>query len=221
MAVSVERVIRALALATASVVAAVLLWTCRPSAPGLGDGPDAAIVTAAAWLAEILASYLVAAVGTSTIAALLGSRPPSGRLLEALSPRVVRRLVEAVIGVSVAAAGLQPGTSVARADAGHPKPAATDRARLPLSLDWPGLDRPTASRPRPGPTGRRAVVVAPGDSLWAIAARALGPGAGAARVAVEWPRWWAANRAIVGADPDLVRPGERLLPPRPGSRSSS
>ena len=31
--------------------------------------------------------------------------------------------------------------------------------------------------------------------------------------AAEWPRWWAANRDVVGDDPDLLRPGQRLVAP--------
>ena len=52
-----------------------------------------------------------------------------------------------------------------------------------------------------------------GDSLWAIAARHLGPGATDAEVAEEWPRWYAANRAVIGPDPDLVLPGQVLRAP--------
>jgi nucleoid-associated protein YgaU len=80
-------------------------------------------------------------------------------------------------------------------------------------------------RPQPdvtavSPAGRRSasdgsaeIVVRRGDSLWAIAARHLGPGATDAEVAAEWPRWYAANRATIGADPDLVLPGQVLRPP--------
>ena len=52
-----------------------------------------------------------------------------------------------------------------------------------------------------------------GDSLWAIAARHLGPGATDAEVAREWPRWYAANRDTIGADPDLLLPGQVLRVP--------
>jgi hypothetical protein len=38
-------------------------------------------------------------------------------------------------------------------------------------------------------------------------------GAGDAAIAAEWPRWYAANRERIGTDPDLIRPGQRLLPP--------
>jgi nucleoid-associated protein YgaU len=55
--------------------------------------------------------------------------------------------------------------------------------------------------------------VRPGDSLWLIAAHRLGPTATDADVAVTWPRWYAANRAVIGADPDLIRPGQLLSAP--------
>jgi nucleoid-associated protein YgaU len=32
-------------------------------------------------------------------------------------------------------------------------------------------------------------------------------------VSAAWPLLYAANRAVVGADPDLIRPGERLSLP--------
>lgn len=60
-----------------------------------------------------------------------------------------------------------------------------------------------------------AVVVVRGDTLWDIAARHLGPGAAVEAVAAEWPRWYAANRALIGPDPDLILPGQLLQPPPP------
>ena len=58
------------------------------------------------------------------------------------------------------------------------------------------------------------VVVRRGDRLWEIAARHLPRGSSAADVAREWPRWYAANRAVIGADPDYLLPGQVLQ--RPG-----
>ena len=45
-----------------------------------------------------------------------------------------------------------------------------------------------------------------GDSLWSVAAWYYGSGA-------SWPRIWAANRAVVGPDPNVLRPGEHLTFP--------
>ena len=58
------------------------------------------------------------------------------------------------------------------------------------------------------------VVVRRGECLWDIVARHLGPGASSADIAGEWPRWYAANRARIGSDPDLIRPGIRLHIPQ-------
>jgi nucleoid-associated protein YgaU len=90
---------------------------------------------------------------------------------------------------------------------------------------WPtgGANTPArASRPsRPTrPVGDddqpQQVVVRPGDSLWSIAAAGLPARAPASAVARSWPRWYGANRAVVGADPDLLHPGQVLtVPDRP------
>lgn len=57
------------------------------------------------------------------------------------------------------------------------------------------------------------VVVLRGDSLWSIAARHLGHGATAAQITAEWHRWLATNRDVIGADPNLILPGQELLRP--------
>lgn len=57
------------------------------------------------------------------------------------------------------------------------------------------------------------VVVRRGDTLWSIAAAHLGPHADAQEVAAEWPRWYAANRDVIGDDPDLIMTGIRLRTP--------
>jgi LysM repeat protein len=67
-----------------------------------------------------------------------------------------------------------------------------------------------------GPSDQGApppVVVHAGDSLWAISARSLGTNASPLRVAAEWPRWYAANRAEIGADPSYILPGQVLDAP--------
>jgi nucleoid-associated protein YgaU len=55
--------------------------------------------------------------------------------------------------------------------------------------------------------------VTPGDTLWEIARVQLGPHATTADIAAEWPRWFVVNRRVIGDDPDLIYPGERLVPP--------
>jgi hypothetical protein len=52
-------------------------------------------------------------------------------------------------------------------------------------------------------------VVKQGDSLWGIAATALGE-TDVASIARYWPRIHRANRDVIGADPDLLLPGQVL-----------
>lgn len=55
--------------------------------------------------------------------------------------------------------------------------------------------------------------VTSGDELWSIAARALGT-EDPRRIARYWPRIHRLNRAVIGADPSLIYPGQVLrLPP--------
>lgn len=76
----------------------------------------------------------------------------------------------------------------------------------------------TETEPEPETTATgRTVTVAPGDTLWEIAARSLGPQASAPAVDAEWRLWYAANREVIGADPHLLLPGTRLEAPATGT----
>ena len=61
-------------------------------------------------------------------------------------------------------------------------------------------------------------VVVRGESLWAIASDALAPGATDAEVAAAWPVIYAANRAVIGDDPNLILPGQSLVIPDEATR---
>lgn len=86
----------------------------------------------------------------------------------------------------------------------------------PRSGDRAAPNAPKPAGPRPVPAGDH-VLVRPGDSLWSIAAHRLGAAGSPARIQAEWPRWHAVNRKLIGADPNLLRPGTTLLAPRPAA----
>lgn len=100
-----------------------------------------------------------------------------------------------------------PGTiAVEPAAPGQPDTPATEPA-IPVRVDL-------ADRGLPGGGGRPpTVVVVPGDTLWEIAAAHLGDSPPDAEIAQAVTRWYAANRAAVGADPDLILPGLTLRAP--------
>jgi hypothetical protein len=56
-----------------------------------------------------------------------------------------------------------------------------------------------------------ALVIEPGDSLWAIAQEQLGPEATPQQVAQETGRIYGLNRERIGEDPNLILPGQELL----------
>ncbi|NEE02463.1 LysM peptidoglycan-binding domain-containing protein [Phytoactinopolyspora halotolerans] len=100
---------------------------------------------------------------------------------------------------------------------GRPPEAEPPDAEHPPAHEGPNRDgaaRNEADRDEAQTTG--TVTVKPGDTLWSLAAEHLGPGATSADVAAEWPRWYEANRSVIGPDPDIIQPGTRLnVPMRP------
>lgn len=95
---------------------------------------------------------------------------------------------------------------------GRAAPRSADpRGAAPHGVDPHGVDPHGADPQYAAPT---IVVVRPGDSLWSIAARHLGPEASQTDVASYWVRLQALNAATLAPDPDLIRPGQSLrLPP--------
>lgn len=107
----------------------------------------------------------------------------------------------------------------------QPSAASQPGSAHPASIQ-PGSGRPDSGRPDSGqrndsdsgspderPARDRTMIVVPGDTLWDIAARELGGEPSNREIAVRWPRWYATNRSVIGPDPDLILPGQRLLPP--------
>jgi len=121
-----------------------------------------------------------------------------------VDPRLAARL-----GPPLLRAALVGGVVAATAVPAHARQGSTGALDgLPLP------QRPiTATADTPAPPDRPEVhVVRPGESLWSIA-HARAPGATDAELARAVARWHAANRELIGPDPDLIRPGQRLTPP--------
>lgn len=174
------------------------------------DGALAHLAGAALWCVCL---WLALALLVVPLASCPGTVGRAGdALLRRLAPAALRRLLAGTIGLGVL---LAP----ALANATTPTPPPRPDSAATGSPGWP-TDPPAApawpSTPAPAAAPPATVTVQAGDSLWLIAARRLGPDADPGRTAAEWPRWYAANRSVVGPDPDLIRPGEVLHAPVPG-----
>lgn len=226
-------------------------------------GFDQLLGSSAAIAAWIGLGWLCIAVFLEVASALPGV---AGRGCAAIaartSPILVRRIVQAAIGLSVLAGPMTAGSAFATGpstttststqvdrpvSAGAPTLTANSPA-LDGSPAPPDLDRPatpfvpsappsvkrtaagpaaivtgTAHRDADDPNDRRVdgYVVRRGDTLWDIAARHLGPHATAVDISRAWPAWYDVNRATIGPDPGVIRPGELLVPPSTSTPSTS
>lgn len=154
-----------------------------------------------------------------------GSRPPLGTVTSAGGARTrvddgpgFTPTLEPAAGRRVDAPSLAGPAS--RASETAPRATAPGPVRGPGYLPTApprvhDAERPRllAPAPRAGHSTHELVTVRRGDSLWSIASRHLGPGASDVQVAHEWPRWYTANRDVIGDDPDLLVPGQQLRPP--------
>lgn len=116
-------------------------------------------------------------------------------------------------GVPAVPAELPESPHSAPRSAPPAEPAAPARApivELHAESSAPALPSPTSD-----PTTSREVhVVSRGESLWRIAANLLGPNASNAAIAHAWPLIYQANRDVIGEDPGLILPGQRLTIPQ-------
>jgi hypothetical protein len=97
-----------------------------------------------------------------------------------------------------------PGFATPRSATGN-----TSQRGPAMSTAPPGTASPPNNR-----TADPDVTVRAGDSLWLIAAHRLRANASAAEIAANWPRWYAANRTVIGDDPGQLMVGQRLRSPK-------
>ncbi len=128
---------------------------------------------------------------------------------------MVRRAVLAACGVALAGGLAAPALATpGQVHRDHLRPATAALVNgLPLPDRATGSAAPPAPAPAPAAPAH-SVVVRRGDTLWALARRDLAPGADTAAVAGRWHAIYALNRAVVGADPDVIHPGQQLRLPR-------
>ncbi len=224
-----KRALTALALGMAG---AALLVVARPAgrlpelsglSAWLTETPAETAVLTLAWsLGWAAVAWLTAVAVLAAAAAVPGvTGGLARRLLGLVAPRAVRRALEVALGLSLAAGPLLGGVANAAAP-----PAAPHNAVLSVpSLDRPMTAIPSLDRPLRQPAAaavplldrptqpQRPVTVHRGDSLWLIASRGLGGHPSDAQIAAEWPRWYDANRDVIGANPNLIQPGQHLEPP--------
>jgi hypothetical protein len=117
-----KRAVRALVVGCAAAGAGVaVLVECRPTAVHLEPAdPTSAVVVAAAWAAWLVAGGALLAIATAAAGMVPGRIGRIARIVQPLTPHVIRRVVEVAVGgavvVAVAtpvAAGAAPPTPVA------------------------------------------------------------------------------------------------------------
>ncbi len=202
-----------LSAAPPAVIAATL---SDPAAVVRVHGPEPLAIAAAAAACWCALGWLALALAVTAAATLPGrQRQVAGRIAARTVPPALRQLLTLGLGVAVATGTAGPALAAPSHAAAAVSAAA---ATATPDLDWPVKGAATVTRPS---TTRAGVVVHTGDSLWSIARDHLAAGATNAEIAAAWPRWYAANRAVIGAAPDLLVPGQRLVPPTDISGGSS
>lgn len=152
---------------------------------------------------------------TLTLGAI-GAVPSAVRRLGAIDiPIPVRPIAAVLVMASIIAVPIRPRAASATvappivrladtAEAGSTAPAPTPRTETPQTATQP--DRPDAP-----------YIVQRGDCLWRIARDTLAARGGTEPSSLEiarfWPSIYAANRTLIGDDPDLIFPGQSLQIP--------
>ena len=157
-----------------------------PSTPAYDD----LLVALAGWLLVACAWWWVLVCAATAVETL-----SSGRLRATAwvgCPPALRRLLLAGVGVALA---------------GAPASASTDSTQQALPVPARPLGSVLAAEPA-------RLLVHPGDTLWQLATHELAATASAEEVAVQVRRLHHRNRGVIGPDPDLIRPGQRLVVPR-------
>lgn len=208
-------------VATTTLAGAFLTWLL----PQIGHG------AAGSWSGSfegllVTASALVGAgcVGWLwLLVTLVVADARRGRPVRAGIPPVVRRVVLGLCGLSLVG-GLAVPAHADRTAPPPPPESATATESLLVGLPVPDrttsttawlsdVARPAQVKAKPASPRPDAVRVQPGDTLWGLAEASLPDAATPEQIDRRWRDLYRANRDAIGADPDLIRPGQRLLLP--------
>lgn len=211
--------------------------------------PADGILVMVALVGVVLSLWVGLGLALSALSALPGALGQAcTRLAVRMAPAAVRKVVAFVLGTALTAA-LVPGTAVAGGAQQTPRQAVVTSSQYAVGALANVADAaPDASfrlisetirsgdgeNAAPAPSwspDRRAlsagrasgladIVVRRGDTLWSIAARHLGPTATTTEISAEWHRWFAANQHVIGADANLITPGQVLSAPASGAPAS-
>lgn len=166
------------------------------------EGFDQLLTTAASWVLLGCAGWAVLICAAAALETVTGGRlrattwvncPPS------LRPVLLAAFGVALVGTPCAAT-TTPTTS--RHTDGRRAAVATQQ-RLPVPARQLGVAHGGSTRVR----------VRPGDTLWRLAEVRLGSSTPAAVIAELVRDVHRRNRELIGPDPDLIRPGQRLVFP--------
>jgi nucleoid-associated protein YgaU len=190
------------------------------------EGADSVAVTMAGtalWLVALWLAVGLVALAVATAPGRLGE--VGSWFTDRLLPGALTRTVAGAVGLSVAFAPVAAGaetvtptatTSAATLAAPPTWPSDSSASRPDINLAPPSLplSLPVSDAPPAQLTASPTITVQPGDSLWLIAPRRLGSSATGAQLRAATDRWYATNHAVIGADPNLIRPGTVLdVPP--------
>jgi LysM repeat protein len=170
--------------------AGLVTWSLSVALAGPGESFDTALVCGCAAAVAAATCWLWVVTTVVTVDALRGLATARRGI-----PAAVRSAL-LVLGGAVLAGGL--ASPVVAAGQGSSGPQVLAGLRLPerVAVGPEAVAAPAV----PG------VRVAPGDTLWDIAARRLGAGS-------SWPAIYALNRDVIGPDPGVITPGQRLVLP--------
>jgi hypothetical protein len=186
---------------------AVAAWPLLADSPAHAGPTTLADLVASACAALALVAWAWLSLG---VCACWRSTRQGARVPPAWAPRLAHLLVAAALGVTLPTFG------------------ATASPSTPSTIDLlDGLPIPDravgtrASRPPALTHDARTVRVRAGDCLWDLAEARLPGTASPQEVERAWRSLYRANRARVGPDPDLLRPGTALVLPATLDRTPS